>query len=298
MKVFSLNSSGFVSVAIARQLGLPDRRTQANVLVSASSKAEAFRLLAARQMDPGSINEREFRVIREPEGHGGDSGAARSLVVAAVLAGVGLFAAPAVIVTEFDFSINSLVIRVEADGVGTVLGRIEYQDSDRELPQFIPTPAGVAGAVWTQPLTPTELVDVVAEVYRIDQQLAYEVVGDAVSAIVDDPEFWQPDRGGVQPAAIAPLIEGIGAALEQHELQAEDLLAACSANVDLVKDLNRKLTEARLQRGRLADRAVKIGQILAVAEIFGVSPARLYQLRDAARVEEARRIRTRRAPAV
>lgn len=277
MKIYTLDPPGFVPTPIAKLLDLPGTNRQAQILISAGSKAEAFRLLAARGMEPSSP---KFLEIAD-----GDD--------VRVLADAGFFAAPAVLATKL-IQAESDVVRVEPDTSGTLLGRIERHGDNRELRRFVPTAAGVDGAAWDTPMKPRSLAIVAAELYRIDVELAEEMTSEALGGVVDDPQIWNPETGEVLADRVGVVLQLIGGHLEQHQLYSEDLVAAAKDNKALVIDLNEHLTEARLQRGRIAGRALQAGVETAqqVAKVFRVDLPRLYQMRDAALVEEGRRSRS------
>jgi len=274
VKVYSLNSSSSVPAPVKPMLGLVQFNQQAEVFVSAASKAEAFRLLAARHMEPGSIRDPEFQLA--------DGNDVR------VLTNCGLFAAPAVIATNRLTGDQADVVRVEVTGEGTLLGRLERHGPNKSELRFVPTPAGVAGAVWTEPVTLPQVVAAAAELYRVNHDTVDMLVRDEVP---DDA--WNEQAGTVAPHAVGPLIQRVGDHLEQLDMVAESVVDAAKENVALVKRLNDQLTEARLARGRLAGDAIRLGITTQVAQALGVGESRLYQMQDATRVEEARRIRQR-----
>jgi hypothetical protein len=271
MKVFTLGSAGRASVAVCEILGANTQRRQVTVLAFARSKAEAFGLLAARGMAPGTVRDQHFR------GATGD--------LPALLESVGLGDAPAVYAVHN--AGTGTVVRVEPDGSATVVGEVERPKWDPSatagprLPlAFVPTPAGVAGSVFTEPMALDDFVRMMELRTRGDVHRVAEACHEALLGITDDPAKWDGDGGRILPAAIPALIIEAEAHLEQEELSADDFAAACLANVELVKRLTEQLADARGQRQALARTAVQRDMVSVAAKAFDVSAPRIYQLSD------------------
>lgn len=275
MKVYCLGNHGFVSALVRDALGLPSHVRQARVLVSARSKADAFRVLAERGMGPGSVRDPEFRVAS-----GNDLDA---------LAPSGLLNAPAVYAVSPRIG---AVVRIEADRSPTVVGRLEYTGRDHDL-RFVPSAAGVAGPVW-EPMTLDQVGEVVAGKIGVDLFRANELVRECAVSVMaaHGAEFTVPQvPGGVQTLIGAGLVgEIIDAVEDQHVTDGaarQAVLDGLRENKGRVDAVNAELAELRVQRGRLAGQAIDLGIIAAATEVLDVTGPRLYQLRDAALVLEA-----------
>lgn len=123
MKLYSLGNHGRVTDPVARALRLSSNRQQAEVMVSARSKAAAFARLCELGMDPGSIHDREFRV---DEGYPGKK-----------LLAAGQFATSHVVLVMQLTSSNTPVVRIDTKTTFTVVG-------DFVRGQFVPTERPVA----------------------------------------------------------------------------------------------------------------------------------------------------------
>jgi hypothetical protein len=272
MKVYTLGNHGFVPVPVAKMLGMTGIHRQARILIAASSKAEAFRLVSERGIGPESIHDKEFRVAQ------GDD--------VDVLAHVGLLAAPAVF--ALDNSAVTEVVRIEQDGSPTLLGRTERANNGTSGPlRFIPTAAGVHGPVWTGPLDLDTIAKVVAEMHKVDTHRATELTRDCVLGIVDDPSKWNEQLGQVDPEAVPELLGAIGDQLSSEDEDQANLIAACEANRRRVEELNAELEKLRAKRQELAQKAVHMDLVAEAASAFNLSAGRIYQLKDAALVAAA-----------
>lgn len=286
MKVYAVSpTSGVASPAIVAAVGLPPHRRQVRLIIAARSKAEAFRMLSARKVGPDSVRDPELAA-----GMGDDVD---------LLASVDLLSAPVVYAVE-GVGVLGEVVRVEEDGSPTVVGRIERVGGDTYGPlRFVPTAAGLDPPPWTESMTLDDVAKAVAEKLRIDLFDATEAVRDCAPSVFDALGFeYEPRKhegDGVKfflPAEVVNAL--IAAAEDQYAGEQSDrqaVLDGLRENKDRVEAINAELAELRLQRGRLAGRAIDLDIIAAAAEVLDVTGPRIYQLRDAAAVQEANRKR-------
>lgn len=136
LKIYTPGPRHFVTVEIARAIGLPKHRQQADVYVAAYTKAEAFRFLAALDLAPSSVSDKEFRV-------------ATGNRVDALVAASALSQAGAVAVTR-PMGTNSPVVWVDETGC------VQFGEFVRG--QFVPDADLVAGGGLTAaPITEAEI---------------------------------------------------------------------------------------------------------------------------------------------
>jgi hypothetical protein len=286
MKVYAVSpTAGSATPAIVAAVGLPPHRRQVRFIIAARSKAEAFRMLSARKVGPDSVRDPELAV-----GMGDDVD---------LLASVDLLSAPVVYAVEGTGVIGE-VVRVEEDGSPTVVGRIERAGGDVYGPlRFVPTAAGLDPPPWTEPMTLDDVAKVVAAKLGIDLFDATETVRDCAPSVFDALGFeYEPGkhRGDGVKFFLSSEVVGalIGAAEDQYASTQADrqaVLDGLRENKDRVEAINAELAELRLQRGKLAGRAIELDIISAAAEMLDVTGPRIYQLRDAAAVQEANRKR-------
>lgn len=285
MKIFTPRSHSHIPERVRIALGLPKHITHGRVLVAAKTKAAAFELLAARHMAPDSLRDPEFR---QAMGNDLDE-----------LSRVGLLDAPVVLAMHNEGG-GTPVIRVEPDST-VDLGELEPAGAGQV--RFVPTPAGVDGPVWTESVTESALIDVIAARYRIDDMVAQEMLGEALQAAdgqVGSRVYDQYER--VMPAVIPRLLAEIEAELEQRALRAEEeahigdapmsrrdlVVAALAANRKRVKEVNTELERLRRERQEFAHRARELDIIAEAAAALDVTPGRVSQLGDEYLVAQAR----------
>lgn len=123
MKIFTTGNSGHVSPPVAAELGLTGIQNQAEVLVTARSKAEAFHTLAQYDLAPDTVRDPEFRVAQ---------GNVLDALIAADETTSGLFPAGAVLVVH---QINPVtpVLRLHTATTFTVIGHVQRDGARLEF---------------------------------------------------------------------------------------------------------------------------------------------------------------------
>jgi hypothetical protein len=284
MKVFTLGNHGYVTVETATILGANTQHRQVRVLICARSKAEAFRLLGDRGIGPGSITDPQFQRETPVDGD-----------VVDMLTNVGLLDAPAVYALHRTRLVGP-VVRIEPDGSPAIVGHIELAGGESQSPaRFVPTPAGVDAPAWTEAATVDTIAQHVAELYRIDlfraTELTRECAGLVLAAHGDgEPRGLGPDgmQFFIEPGTVTEILAAVGDQFDSEEQTKDDLLYRLTENARRVAALTQELEELRDERRRTCRSALDLGaDVPLMAAALGVSPGRIYQLRDEALVAES-----------
>jgi hypothetical protein len=276
MKVYTLGIHGFAPPDVANMLGLDTAHRQAEILVAAPTKAEAYALLAARHMAPSTIRDPHFRVATG--------------VRVDLLERLRMFDAPVVYALK-NSTAATPVVRVVRQSTPVVIGRLEPAPGQQGGLRFVPTMAGVDGPIWDRAVTVAQLCRLVDDrCPQLDLAEATELVTEALhnDAVV------MASYDSVAGPSVPLVLAAVEAELEQRLLRAADagvqvdLVEACTANEARVKQLNDEVKVLHAERRALAERAVRENKIPEVAAALNVSPNRVYQLRDEHLVRAAR----------
>jgi len=221
LKIYTTGARHFVTTEVAEAVGLDRYRHQAELFVSAYTKAEAFQYLTALKLAPTSVSDVDFRVAT------GDTVAA--LVAADAMPN------PGVVVATKPHAANSPAVWVSGDGHGCV------QFGEFVRGDFIPDP---------------------------------DLVGGLTAGSITEAEATQPP-----PAGASAITEPAKPAYSE---EAEMLLARIASSATRIPQVERELERMRAERSELCRRAVELGLADQAAAELGVTPGRVYQLKDKA----------------
>lgn len=149
IKTYTLGNHGRVAGRVAAMLGLPAYRTQADVIVAAENKRDAYRALAMRHMAPSSLSDPEFRVDT-------------SRIVAQLRAAHVIGEQAGEVVAMQLTSANTPVVRIHEDGSFTLVGEFVRGE-------FIPADGGTPVARTAD--YPEEAEMVLAQLVGIDRRV-------------------------------------------------------------------------------------------------------------------------------
>ncbi|GAA3751772.1 hypothetical protein [Micromonospora maritima] len=125
LKAYRIYGS-YISVHVARALGLPAGHNQADIFVAATSKPEALQMLNDHHI-PTSRHDKEFRLASGTD--------VATLIAGGVLTTPGVYAC-----AHISYGPNRAVAAVNTDRTGRRLGRLRFVNGDRF---FEPEPATV-----------------------------------------------------------------------------------------------------------------------------------------------------------